>query len=168
MVISSEVASTSGVAAGASREIDPVTIERSGTASSMEKPLAPQPASGRTTSSSTPRVLSQRKTRLPHPAKGCAGRANGHSPRQSQYVQDRIMTETVLTDDFTQSAEPYALFARWLNDATAAEPNDPNALALATVDPDGLPNVRMVLLKGFDEDGFVFYTNYESAKGREI
>ena len=79
------------------------------------------------------------------------------------------MTETGLTDgDFTQSAEPYALFARWLNDATAAEPNDPNALALATVDPDGLPNVRMVLLKGFDEGGFVFYTNYESTKGREI
>ena len=79
------------------------------------------------------------------------------------------MTETGLTDgDFTQSAEPYVLFARWLNDATAAEPNDPNALALATVDPDGLPNVRMVLLKGFDEGGFVFYTNYESAKGREI
>lgn len=79
------------------------------------------------------------------------------------------MTETRLTDgDFTQSAEPYALFAQWLKDASASEPNDPNALALATVDPDGLPNVRMVLLKGFDEEGFVFYTNYESAKGREI
>ena len=79
------------------------------------------------------------------------------------------MAETQLTDnDFTDSAEPYALFARWLNDATVSEPNDPNATALATVDPDGLPNVRMVLLKGFDEEGFVFYTNYESAKGREI
>ncbi len=79
------------------------------------------------------------------------------------------MTETRLTDgDFTQSAEPYALFAQWLKDASASEPNDPNALALATVDPDGLPNVRMVLLKGFDEEGFVFFTNYESAKGREI
>jgi pyridoxamine 5'-phosphate oxidase len=79
------------------------------------------------------------------------------------------MNDTGLTDgDFTQSAEPYALFAQWLNDATATEPNDPNALALATVDGDGLPNVRMVLLKGFDEHGFVFYTNYESNKGREL
>jgi pyridoxamine 5'-phosphate oxidase len=79
------------------------------------------------------------------------------------------MAETELTDgDFTESAEPYLLFARWLEDATKSEPNDPNATALATVDPDGMPNVRMVLLKGFDEDGFVFYTNYESAKGQEI
>jgi pyridoxamine 5'-phosphate oxidase len=79
------------------------------------------------------------------------------------------MNDTGLTDgDFTQSAEPYALFSQWLDDATATEPNDPNALALATVDGDGLPNVRMVLLKGFDEHGFVFYTNYESNKGREL
>lgn len=53
-------------------------------------------------------------------------------------------------------------------DAAASEVNDPNAMALATVDPDGLPNVRIVLLKDVDERGFVFYTNYESAKGREI
>ncbi|MCZ4288297.1 pyridoxamine 5'-phosphate oxidase [Hoeflea alexandrii] len=79
------------------------------------------------------------------------------------------MTETGLTTgDFTEEAEPYRLFAKWLEDATASEPNDPNALALATVDSDGLPDVRMVLLKGFDERGFVFYTNFESAKGREI
>ena len=79
------------------------------------------------------------------------------------------MSKTVLTsDDFTESAEPFRLFAAWLEDATRSEPNDPNALALATVDPDGLPDVRMVLLKGFDEQGFVFYTNFESAKGREI
>ncbi|MEP3436894.1 MAG: pyridoxamine 5'-phosphate oxidase [Hoeflea sp.] len=79
------------------------------------------------------------------------------------------MTETGLTTgDFTEASEPYRLFAQWLQDATASEPNDPNALALATVDADGLPDVRMVLLKGFDERGFVFYTNFESAKGREI
>ncbi len=79
------------------------------------------------------------------------------------------MTETGLTTgDFTEAAEPYRLFAEWLEDATASEPNDPNALALATVDADGLPDVRMVLLKGFDERGFVFYTNFESAKGQEI
>ena len=79
------------------------------------------------------------------------------------------MTETGLTTgDFTEAAEPYRLFAQWLEDAAASEPNDPNALALATVDADGLPDVRMVLLKEFDERGFVFYTNFESAKGVEI
>lgn len=79
------------------------------------------------------------------------------------------MAETQLTDgDFTVSGEPYALFAQWLADAGKSEPNDPNATALATVDTDGLPDVRMVLLKDFDEQGFVFYTNYESAKGQEI
>ena len=79
------------------------------------------------------------------------------------------MVETGLTSgDFTQSEEPFALFADWLKDSTASEPNDPNAVALATVDADGLPNVRMVLLKGFDAAGFVFYTNFESAKGHEI
>lgn len=72
------------------------------------------------------------------------------------------------TGDFTDADEPFALFRTWLEEATASEPNDPNAMALATVDPDGLPNVRMVLLKGFDENGFVFYTNTESNKGREL
>ncbi|MBY4629177.1 pyridoxamine 5'-phosphate oxidase [Rhizobium croatiense] len=70
--------------------------------------------------------------------------------------------------DFTESGEPFKLFAEWLKEAEASEPNDPNAVALATVDEDGLPNVRMVLLKGFDDDGFVFYTNFESRKGQEI
>ncbi|AIC26147.1 MULTISPECIES: pyridoxamine 5'-phosphate oxidase [Rhizobium] len=70
--------------------------------------------------------------------------------------------------DFTESGEPFKLFAEWLKEAEASEPNDPNAVALATVDEDGLPNVRMVLLKGFDDDGFVFYTNFESRKGHEI
>jgi pyridoxamine 5'-phosphate oxidase len=70
--------------------------------------------------------------------------------------------------DFTEAEEPWALFKSWLEDAARSEPNDPNAMALATVDPDGLPNVRMVLLKGFDEAGFVFYTNTESNKGREL
>ncbi|MBX3576028.1 MAG: pyridoxamine 5'-phosphate oxidase [Rhizobiaceae bacterium] len=79
------------------------------------------------------------------------------------------MVETGLTtDDFTLADEPFQLFDQWLADAGKSEPNDPNALALATVDPDGLPNVRMVLLKGFDSQGFVFYTNFESAKGREL
>jgi pyridoxamine 5'-phosphate oxidase len=70
--------------------------------------------------------------------------------------------------DFTAAPEPFALFAAWLDEASRSEPNDPNAMALATVDADGLPNVRMVLLKGFDERGFVFYTNMGSQKGREL
>ena len=72
------------------------------------------------------------------------------------------------TRDFTAAAEPFQLFAEWLDDAGKSEPNDANGVALATVDADGMPDVRMVLLKGFDEAGFVFYTNFESAKGREI
>lgn len=64
--------------------------------------------------------------------------------------------------------EPFALFARWFAEAEAAEPNDPNAMALATVDAEGLPDCRMVLMKGVDPRGFVFYTNTRSAKGREL
>src|SRR3982751_1888356 len=72
------------------------------------------------------------------------------------------------TDDFTENSEPFALFDEWLAEASKTEPNDPNAVALATVDNEGLPDVRMVLLKGFDSQGFVFYTNFESQKGQEI
>ncbi|RTM09285.1 MAG: pyridoxamine 5'-phosphate oxidase [Bradyrhizobiaceae bacterium] len=70
--------------------------------------------------------------------------------------------------DFTAADEPFALFEAWLNEAIKSEPNDPNAMALATVDPDGLPDVRMVLMKGFDTEGFVFYSHIASQKGREL
>jgi pyridoxamine 5'-phosphate oxidase len=69
---------------------------------------------------------------------------------------------------FTERNDPLQLFAEWMKDAEKSEPNDPNGTALATVDEEGLPNVRMVLLKGFDDRGFVFYTNFESQKGQEI
>ncbi|MBZ0141393.1 MAG: pyridoxamine 5'-phosphate oxidase [Pseudorhodoplanes sp.] len=72
------------------------------------------------------------------------------------------------TGDFTEADEPFALFAAWFEEAIASEPRDPNAMAIATVDPDGLPDVRMVLMKGFDRDGFVFYTNMESIKSRQL
>ncbi len=79
------------------------------------------------------------------------------------------MTENGLTTgDFTQENEPFALFGAWLKEAEASEINDPNAVAMATVDGDGLPNVRMVLLKGVDSHGFVFYTNLGSQKGQEL
>ncbi|MDI4663216.1 pyridoxamine 5'-phosphate oxidase [Xanthobacter autotrophicus] len=70
--------------------------------------------------------------------------------------------------DFTEASEPFRLFAEWLAEAEKSEPNDPNAMTLATVDPDGLPDARMVLLKGLDARGFVFFTNTDSAKGREL
>ncbi|MFQ6016923.1 MAG: pyridoxamine 5'-phosphate oxidase [Kiloniellaceae bacterium] len=64
--------------------------------------------------------------------------------------------------------DPLELFDAWFKEAEASEPNDPNAMTLASVGEDGMPSVRMVLLKGFDERGFVFYTNFESRKGREL
>jgi pyridoxamine 5'-phosphate oxidase len=67
-----------------------------------------------------------------------------------------------MTDD------PHALFAAWLEDARGSEPNDPNAMAVATVGADGMPSVRMVLLKGHDARGFVFYTNQQSRKAGEL
>jgi pyridoxamine 5'-phosphate oxidase len=70
--------------------------------------------------------------------------------------------------DFTENSEPFALFADWMAKAETTEPVDPNAMALATTDSSGMPNVRMVLLKGADANGFVFYTNGESAKGLEL
>jgi len=65
-------------------------------------------------------------------------------------------------------ATPFTLFQEWLAAAEKTEPNDPNAVAVASVGADGMPSVRMVLLKGFDERGFVFYTNLGSQKGREL
>jgi pyridoxamine 5'-phosphate oxidase len=83
------------------------------------------------------------------------------------------MANPARAGDFTEAVEPFLLFAGWFAEATESEPNDPNGMALATVDESGLPNARMVLLKGLDgphhpQRGFVFYTNLESAKGREL
>ena len=61
-----------------------------------------------------------------------------------------------------EKADPLELFGEWYAEAEKSEPNDPSAMSLATVGPDGTPSLRMVLLKGFDGEGFVFYTNYES------
>ncbi|MFZ3582964.1 pyridoxamine 5'-phosphate oxidase [Loktanella sp. DJP18] len=64
--------------------------------------------------------------------------------------------------------DPFKLARAWLEEARASEVNDPDAVALATVDPTGMPNVRIVLMRRIEDDGFVFFTNYDSAKGREI
>jgi len=77
-------------------------------------------------------------------------------------------THQAPAEDFTQASDPFALFRSWMAEAEAAEPNDPEAMALATVDAQGLPDVRMILLKGADERGFVFYSNRDSAKGVEL
>ena len=84
------------------------------------------------------------------------------TPSNTDY--ERVLQAT----DFSDESEPFALFAAWLADAEAKEPNDPNAMALATVDETGMPNVRMVLLKEAGPEGFGFYTNYDSNKGREL
>lgn len=70
--------------------------------------------------------------------------------------------------DFVDAAEPFTLFAQWFEEAKDKEPNDPEAMVLATADADCLPDARMVLLKGWTPKGFVFYTNAESAKGRQL
>ena len=76
--------------------------------------------------------------------------------------------DALKTRDFTLADDPFALFGEWQAAAVESEVNDPTAMAVCTADADGLPDVRMVLLKAWDERGFVFYTNYESAKGRAI
>lgn len=87
------------------------------------------------------------------------------SPSEDDYVRQVAAAEPppLLSED-----DPFALFDAWLKEAVAKELNDANAMALATVDAEGLPDVRMVLLKDVDHQGFVFYTNLGSAKGREL
>ena len=73
-----------------------------------------------------------------------------------------------MASDIFAGNNPFEITRNWLAEAEASEPNDPNAIALSTVDADGLPNVRMVLLKEIEDDAFVFYTNYNSVKSEEI
>lgn len=72
------------------------------------------------------------------------------------------------TGDFTEADEPLRLFAAWFAEASKTEPADPNAMSVATADASGMPNVRLILLKGFDARGFVFYSNTDSRKGHEL
>ena len=87
---------------------------------------------------------------------------------QSPTAEDYQAAAEANAEDIFDRDNPFALFADWFSDAKRKEPNDPNAMALATADVTGLPDVRMVLLKDFDAEGFVFYTNLESAKGLQI
>jgi pyridoxamine 5'-phosphate oxidase len=87
------------------------------------------------------------------------------SPSEDDYVARVASAEP---PPLLNEADPFALFNAWLGEALAKEPNDANAMSLATVDADGMPDVRMVLLKEADHRGFVFYSNLESAKGRQL
>ena len=80
----------------------------------------------------------------------------------------QTLTERLFDDSDRTDLDPFAVFEEWFAMATEAEPNDPNAMALATVDDDGLPDVRIVLLNARDERGFCFFTNFESDKGRQL
>ena len=93
----------------------------------------------------------------------------GHSvPHRMTDTRTIDGPDRLRNDDFTAESEPFNLFGRWMEEASRSEPNDPNAMALATAGADGFPDVRMVLLKGVDPAGFVFYTNLGSAKGKEL
>ena len=96
-------------------------------------------------------------------------------------MADKVIPPTPSAEDYAKSAtnspddgawfartDPFALFGEWLEDAKKKEPNDPNAMALATADEHGAPDVRMVLLKGVSEEGFVFYSNADSRKGTQL
>ena len=87
------------------------------------------------------------------------------SPSEDDYVHQVSNAEPL---PLLAEHDPMALFNEWLAEAGRKEPNDPNAVSVATVDDDGMPDVRMVLLKDTDARGFVFYTNLESAKGRQL
>lgn len=85
------------------------------------------------------------------------------SPTEDEYASAHAAHEAEI-----DASEPFVLFSTWFKDAKAKEPNDPNAMCVATVDEAGMPDARMVLLKDFDENGFVFYTNALSAKGQQL
>ncbi|HEX7884662.1 MAG TPA: pyridoxamine 5'-phosphate oxidase [Phenylobacterium sp.] len=87
------------------------------------------------------------------------------SPSEDEYLRQ---VATAQPPALLSEADPFALFDEWFKEALQKEPDDANAMTLATVDADGLPDARMVLLKDVDPSGFVFYTNLESAKGREL
>jgi pyridoxamine 5'-phosphate oxidase len=90
------------------------------------------------------------------------------SPTTDEYADPKEALPEGGVAEINATQDPYDVFGEWLALARKSEPNDPNAMALATADSEGMPDVRMVLLKDVDGDGFVFYTNLESAKGMQL
>src|ERR1700694_5772866 len=116
----------------------------------------------------TPRKGAMRGARPIHDRKGSGfGRARAALDSAMKDEQAMKHPGALTFGDFTEVSDPIALFAAWMAEATAAEPIA-DAASLATVDADGLPNARMVLIKAADDRGFVFYTHVESVKGREL
>ena len=93
------------------------------------------------------------------------GRARSIPPSPSEADYEAV---GAAPEGFGEGSDPIELFLDWFEEASRQEPSDPNAMTLATVGEDGLPDARTVLLKGVDEGGFVFYTNLDSAKGRQL
>ena len=92
------------------------------------------------------------------------------TPTAMHYTKDEVYKAQAKANKkpLFNASDPYAVFGEWMEEARAGEPNDANAMSVATVDESGLPDVRMVLLKGVDERGFVFYSHAGSAKGRQL
>ena len=100
---------------------------------------------------------------------GCVGLGLLEHATPTQHLRERTISLNALKSrDPALADDPFLVFGHWLDEASESEPNDPTAMAVSTVDADGLPDARMVLLKAWDPRGFVFYTNFESAKGREL
>ena len=105
---------------------------------------------------------------LAQPQQGYKGDGRTTAPCRGSHDTMIEETHTMPEQPLSSQADPLALFRLWLSEAEASEPNDPNAMAAATANADGMPSVRMVLLKDFDARGFVFYTNQQSRKGEDL
>jgi pyridoxamine 5'-phosphate oxidase len=86
----------------------------------------------------------------------------------ASFMPEATLSERIFDDNDTAPIDPFALFEEWFAEAKASEPNDPHAMAVASVDAAGLPDVRMVLMNAHDARGFVFFTNFDSRKGEEL
>src|SRR5690606_29835777 len=98
----------------------------------------------------------------------CCFPARSYTRRTSDPADLRKSSERAELDETASDADPLKQFALWLQQAMDAQVPEPNAMTLATVDPDGRPSTRVVLIKGFDARGIVWYTNYDSRKGRAL
>lgn len=98
------------------------------------------------------------------------GERTRHCPEAGLNMSERQepLTAQLFDDTHASTLDPFAIFQEWLETARQSEINDPNAMALASVDQSGMPDIRMVLLNGLDSRGFVFFTNFESAKGKQL
>ena len=177
MISLSDLATPSGCTFS---ETDPVIRSLELSTSGKELPLTAQPLANKERDITTV-AIRLTVDRLPRPNTSMfALIVNLYSPlgRKAQTRDTAVPIAKIVTTllrtgkgiemSFMERNEPHALFEEWLAEAQESEINDPNAMALATVDKSGMPDVRTVLLKGHDAQGFVFYTNFEGAKGQQV